>query len=656
MSHHLIFVEKAERLLYRLGKKLEQLKYLNRTVVFGTDIVLSIFSSYISYQLVTGIVLSHREQMPSLGLIMLLSMIASTIAFLLFRLYEIIIRLATFQELLKFLYASIAKSVIVFTFLFVLGWMPLKACLIYSLMEFLITSVWLSMSRALLVNLYYSIIHFSRKDLPGVAICGIGSNSVSLSSRLSLQHGKGYTPVAFVIGGRKRQNVKINGLPVLNVYSEASLRSVAVKYGFQTILFASPGDVTLEKNRLVDYSLKLNFEVLVVPHMEKEGGGAPNRVPMIREVEIEDLLGRAPIKRDAGLVEDHFSGKKVLVTGAAGSIGSEICEQLLTIPIDELIVLDIAETPLHNLKLTLTDKFPNHKIHYILGNVCSKEQMDLVLKQVKPQIIFHAAAYKHVPIVEDNPCEAVLVNILGTKNLAEAAIAADVEQFVMISTDKAVRPTNVMGATKRIAEMLAQSLNKYGSSTRFVTTRFGNVLGSNGSVIPLFREQIRKGGPVTVTHPDIYRYFMTIPEACNLVLEASSMGKGGEVFVFDMGEQVRIADMAERMIALSGFEPGKDIEIVYTGLRPGEKLYEELLTDAEETMETCHGKIRMSTTLSPSYEFLVQQIAELVQFSKAKHVEESVKLMKQIVPDFISNNSCFEKLDKELNNRFEINQ
>jgi FlaA1/EpsC-like NDP-sugar epimerase len=371
----------------------------------------------------------------------------------------------------------------------------------------------------------------------------------------------------------------------------------------------------------------------------------------MKPIQFEDLLGRDEININLEKIAEQVSQKVIMITGGAGSIGSELVRQLATFQPKLIIIYDIAETPLHNLRLEMERKFPNQKFVPIIGDVRSKERLEFVFRKYKPEIIYHAAAYKHVPLMEENPCEAILTNVLGTLTLSNMAVANGIENFVMISTDKAVNPTNVMGASKRIAEIYIQSLahktKQEGKNLNFVTTRFGNVLGSNGSVIPFFKEQIEKGGPITVTHPDIIRYFMTIPEACRLVMEAASFGKTGQIYVFDMGEPVKIVDLARRMIKLAGFVPDKDIKIEFVGLRPGEKLYEELLNDKEKTVPTDHEKITIATVRQYNFEEIVEAIESMISKATEVDIDTTVKLMKKLVPEFLSQNSPFEHLDKK---------
>ena len=392
----------------------------------------------------------------------------------------------------------------------------------------------------------------------------------------------------------------------------------------------------------------------------------------MQDLKIEDLLPRKPIAINNQLVSAEILGKRVLITGAAGSIGSEIVRQVMSYHPEMVILCDQAESPLHEIQLELEEKYPSAKIKTFIASIRNLRRMLIPFREYRPNIVFHAAAYKHVPMMEKHPEEAILTNVMGTRNMADLSVCFGVEKFVMISTDKAVNPTNIMGASKRIAETYVQSLNHASNNppaaeflsrliqdddddsititasvkTKFITTRFGNVLGSNGSVIPRFRAQIQHGGPITVTHPDITRYFMTIPEAVQLVLEAAAVGHGGEIFVFDMGEPVKIADLAVNMIKLSGLVPDKDINIVYTGLRPGEKLYEELLNEMETTLPTHHEKIKIAKVVSRSYKEVLNDIENLTDLCKQGDHFKLVGKMKQIVPEFISNNSEFSKLDE----------
>jgi FlaA1/EpsC-like NDP-sugar epimerase len=398
------------------------------------------------------------------------------------------------------------------------------------------------------------------------------------------------------------------------------------------------------KQEIIELCLKYNTKVLNVPPVNNWINGELS-FKQIRKVKIEELLERDPIKLNEDNIKQQIHNKVVLITGAAGSIGSEIARQLIKYQPKLLVLLDQAETPLYEVDLEILERLKPGQFEIVIGDIRVKERMDKLFSTFKPQIIFHAAAYKHVPMMENNPSESILTNVLGTKIIADLADKYKSETFVLVSTDKAVNPTSIMGASKRIGEIYVQSLNKK-STTKYITTRFGNVLGSSGSVIPRFRQQIENGGPITITHPDITRYFMTIPEACQLVLEAGAMGKGGEIFIFDMGKSVKIIDLAKKMIQLSGMTLDKDIRIVTTGLRPGEKLYEELLNNSENTIPTHHAQILIAKVREYDYETISGEIETLITLFEKQDNFAIVGKMKQIVPEYKSNNSVFEKLDK----------
>ncbi|MNI34368.1 UDP-N-acetyl-alpha-D-glucosamine C6 dehydratase [compost metagenome] len=438
------------------------------------------------------------------------------------------------------------------------------------------------------------------------------------------------------------------------IYSSKKFNHLINTLNVEEVIIASHNIPSERKNAITDIALERNVSILTLPPVKKimNGDLNPNQ---IQKIKIEDLLERDPIKINDDHILNQTKGKRILVTGAAGSIGSEIASQLGKYEPQMIILCDQAESPLHNLQLDLQDEFPNQVYHTYIADIRSTKRMRLLFETFKPHYVYHAAAYKHVPMMENHPLEAVQTNVMGTKNLADLAVEFQVEKFVFVSTDKAVNPTNIMGATKRIAEIYVQALNNHLESlsngdvnTKFITTRFGNVLGSNGSVIPRFRDQIQKGGPVTVTHPEITRYFMTIPEACRLVLEAGAMGQGGEIFVFDMGKSVKIVELAKKMIRLSGFKPNEDIEIKFTGLRPGEKLYEELLNDLENTLPTHHEKIMIAKVRENNYNIVSLKLAELKLRLATQNKNEVVYQMKLIVPEFKSKNSIYEQLDKEI--------
>ena len=464
-------------------------------------------------------------------------------------------------------------------------------------------------------------------------------------------HSPHYRVVGFLTYGKSLRKHTIAECPVYYFENQHSVEYLRDRVDVDAILFATNDDAQQEQERLIRYCTEQGVKILIAPPIDEVIDGKIMK-QSIREIKIEDLLGRPEIRISMDEIIANFRGRTILVTGAAGSIGSELCRQLATFGVKELILFDNGETPMHNLRLELEERYPALKFIPVIGDVRIPARLDFVFRTYHPQVVFHAAAYKHVPLMEENPCEAVLVNVAGTRNVADKCIEYDIEKMVMISTDKAVNPTNVMGCTKRLAEIYVQSLGlsieqgRTPGKTRFVTTRFGNVLGSNGSVIPRFRDQISKGGPVTVTHPDITRFFMTIPEACRLVMEAATMSTGNQIFVFDMGESVKIAHLARRMISLAGFEPEKDIRIEYTGLRPGEKLYEEVLSNKENTLPTTHDRIRIAKVREYDYGEACGVAEELETLSRKVEIPDMIRLMKRTVPEFKSKNSRFEVYDK----------
>lgn len=493
-----------------------------------------------------------------------------------------------------------------------------------------------------------------RKRLcPDILVYGTEEHSVSFVQLQALS--PRYNVIGFLVPGTVQRRYRIADKLVYGFENETAFLRMVDRYQVEAVVFTRVQDINEEDTRLMKYCAKANVKVLFAPPVEELGGmGHKTKVAVPREISIEDLLGRPEIEINMEAITAQLADRVVLVTGAAGSIGSELCRQLALIGVKRLVLLDNAETPLHNLRLELADRFPQLDFVPVIGDVRYEHKLDTVFRTYMPQVVFHAAAYKHVPLMEENPAEAVVANVLGSRNVADKCMQYGVEKMVMISTDKAVNPTNIMGCTKRLAEIYVQSLarsveeGKREGCTQFVTTRFGNVLGSNGSVIPRFREQIAHGGPVTVTHPDITRFFMTIPEACRLVMEAATMGMVNKIFIFDMGRSVKIAHLAERMIELAGFEPGVDIKIEYTGLRPGEKLYEEVLSNEENTIPTGHEKIKVAKVREYEYTRVAERLDRLAQLALEGNVPDTIRLMKHLVPEFKSQNSEYEKYDAEI--------
>ncbi len=485
-----------------------------------------------------------------------------------------------------------------------------------------------------------------RSSLVNILIFGAGSNGLLTKNALKQEHNGRFLIIGFTDDNSNQWNKSLQDVKVYPPQTALSKEWLQEKEIDQLVIAIENLDAA-RKQEVTDAAIAAGVEVKIVPPYQRwiEGNITANQ---LKKVRIEDLLQRNKIELDRQNVHENVDGKVVLVTGAAGSIGSEIARQLSYYNLKALILVDHAESPLYDIEQELKER---HRVRKTIAPICElasvkdRYRMNLIFERHRPDLIFHAAAYKHVPIIENAPYEGVYVNVIGTRVVADLAIKYNAEKFVMVSTDKAVNPTNVMGATKRVAELYTQSLNELGK-TRFIATRFGNVLGSNGSVVPLFRKQIESGGPITVTHKDITRYFMTIPEACNLVLEAGAMGVGGEVFVFDMGEPVRIYDMARKMVRLSGLVPDKDIQIKVTGLRPGEKLYEELLASTENTLPTHHPKILKAQVQSVGYEEMSNHLDLLAEIMIDGDIFEMVRLVKTIVPEYISQNSEFESLDK----------
>ena len=476
-------------------------------------------------------------------------------------------------------------------------------------------------------------------------IFGAGSAGMTVKSVLESAGAGRYAVKAFIDPSGHFVRQRLGGL---EIYPLDKLERLLVTAQIDTLVFADGSIESTVREHVVDLCLKEQVKVLSAPPFQEWSEGELN-LRQIREIRIEDLLERQEIKLSVEHIGQELDGKVILVTGAAGSIGSEIVRQLLKFEVKQLILVDQAETPLFVLEQELNALKHQGRFEIVIGDVRNQTRMRKVFESFQPHVVFHAAAYKHVPLMEDNPSVAIRTNVLGTKIIADLCKVFDVKKMVFISTDKAVNPSNIMGASKRVAEMYIQALNQSSDSEKqsckFITTRFGNVLGSNGSVIPLFRKQIAEGGPVTVTHEAMTRYFMTIPEACQLVLEAGVMGNGGEIFVFDMGESVRIYDLAQKMVSLSGLQVGRDIEIVISGLRPGEKLYEELLANEEETLPTHHEKIMIAKVRSNLLKITSDQVDQLIKMFDEQENEVIVKYMKQMVPEFKSNNSKFQSLD-----------
>ena len=623
--------------------------YLRGELIFVADLILSFLASLIAYfgvSMLTGTAVGTPDFVSKY---LLTAVIASILLFLFTKTHCIIIRHLSPRDVIPFTVVAFLKGLILLLVVSIGGGYTNRLLLIVFLDSMLTILFMLGVRVAMI--LVYDFVNRrlqERSKRQQLLVYSISDKSVAVIKRL--QNSVHYTVRGFLEHTSAfDRTYLVERLPVFNYTDDRRLDNIIRDNHISGILFSSDKDLQAEADGLLNYCARHNLKTLIVPNLDELEEGQPLLHP--REVKVEDLLGRSEIKISVGEIRQFFTDKVVMVTGAAGSIGSEIVRQLANFGVRKIVLYDNAETPMHNLRLELEEKCPWLHFVPVVGDVRHPERLDYAFRTWHPQVVFHAAAYKHVPLMEDNPCEAILVNVFGSKNVADKCLEYGVERMVMISTDKAVNPTNIMGCTKRLAEIYVQSLGlavQHGEvegKTRFVTTRFGNVLGSNGSVIPRFREQIAKGGPVTVTHPDITRFFMSIPEACRLVLEASTKSEGNQIFVFDMGSPVKIDQMARRMISLAGFTPGVDIQIEYTGLRPGEKLYEELLSNEENTVPSFHKRIRIAQVREYNYPEALSVMNKLTVLAKQVRIEDMVKLMKQTVPEFKSENSRFKKFD-----------
>lgn len=623
---------------------LSDVRYLPRWVILLIDICLLFFSVSIAYYVLykLGITESFTVKLYKSYFII----IGVNAAFMfLFKTFAGIIRHSTFIDLFKIFLANFCTVVSLGIANLVYYWstgvklMPSSLLMVYLPVSFLL----LFLLRLVVKEIFYMAREVRRSNLrKRVLVLEIDEQSIAIARAIMDDPSLPYQVVGFLTQRSDSKSAKLLGRPIFT--RDRIENNSKEDLSIDGVVIIKEKLSKEEMNSWVNMFLDKNLHVFKTPSIQKVRQN--DLTSSIKKLQIEDLLNRRPIKIENEEVRRRHFEKSVLVTGGAGSIGSEIVRQVATMNPSLLVVLDQAETPLYEIEMEMKEKFPDVNFKFVMMDVANYNRLEALFQKYNFSMVYHAAAYKHVPLVEENPHEAIFSNVLGSKNLATLSSKYKINRFVMVSTDKAVNPTNVMGATKRTAELFVQSLqNVEGNITKFITTRFGNVLGSNGSVIPLFKRQIEHGGPVTITHPDIVRYFMTIPEACELVLQAGTMGKGGEVFVFDMGDPVKILDLAKRMIKLSGFEVDTDIKIVYTGLRPGEKLYEELLSDDTKTMPTHNEKIMISKDPAMQYEEIKSKVETLIATANQPDKTEVVRILKQIVPEFKSNNSVYEKLD-----------
>ena len=624
---------------------LVNIRYLPRYIIIAIDVFLIGVSTFFSFKILEK-VLNHTDFIAESFAGYALIIAVSFFYMYVFKTYAGIIRHSTFYDLLNLLWSIVATTFTLWALSGVYNMVydhSVPENISFFIVFFFFSFSTLFMFRLFVKEMFRWIKEYKDNSLKKrILILGISDYSVAIANSIIESHNLQYKLKGFLTKRNDSRNAKIFGLDIMT--QDTFIKTPKEELEIDGILILKENLSANELTEWVNLFLEKEMEIFQAPLVEEFN---PEKIHTnIRSFQIEDLLNREPICIENEEVRLIHENKSVLVTGGAGSIGSEIVRKVASYKPSKVVVVDQAETPLHEIQLEMNEKFPDIDFEFILADITNKKRLESIFTKFNFDLVYHAAAYKHVPMIENNPHEAVWVNILGTQNLAKLSVLYNIKTFVMISTDKAVNPTNVMGASKRSAELLVQSLQFLPENkTKFITTRFGNVLGSNGSVIPLFKKQIEAGGPITITHPDIVRYFMTISEACELVLQASTMGKGGEIFVFDMGKPVKIKDLAIKMIKLSGKEPEKDILLKYTGLRPGEKLYEELLSDNTKNLPTPHHKIMVSMDPHKEYNEIKDLLEQIENAALSHDNNQIVRILKNMVPEFISNNSIFEKLD-----------
>ena len=621
-------------------------KVLPIWTVLLIDVLIIVVSSLLAYALRYDF-RSLFSESSSIDVTIVCTVAVNLIFFRAFRTYSNVLRFSSFVDIMRiFVALTVSYVLLLIASIVVKSFTNINVAPITVLfMSYIISFAMMACSR-IVVKIFFEALNFDGSRSANVFIYGAKEAGVNIAKALRVSLRNHYRLRGFIADEPELINKVMMGVKVFP--NDDTLIENLDDRDVHTIIISPAKMEALKHSDMADRLLAHNIKLMTAPPLSEWNNQFLDRT-QLKEIQIEDLLQRNPIEIDIHKVASHLEGERVMITGAAGSIGSEIMRQVASFNPYKLILVDQAETPLHDIRLELQDRWRDIDAETIIADISNVTRMEEIFRRYKPQYIFHAAAYKHVPMMEDNVSESIQVNVYGTRTVADLAVKYGAEKFVMISTDKAVNPTNVMGCSKRICEIYVQSLAKKllaegGHVTQFITTRFGNVLGSNGSVIPRFRDQIQRGGPVTVTHPEIIRYFMTIPEACRLVLEAGSMGNGGEIYIFDMGKPVRIVDLAKRMISLSG---RTDVKIEFTGLRHGEKLYEELLNVKELTKPTYHEKIMIATVREYDYDEVNERIQKLIDVSYTYDQMKIVAAMKDIVPEFVSKNSCFEVLDKK---------
>lgn len=628
----------------------KNISYLPRWAILGFDsfiLIVSLITTKVIIAKIQNLEFSFSFSSAELAIIFV-----NIIFFILYRTYAGLIRHSTFLDAVRFFIASLSTLIVVVVsyYLYYLYSSAEIVFIPFLLIYTLISFCGLFLFRVMVKQVFEVYLSTTNEENElKVLVYGTNENAIAIASALKSEKPNRYSVLGFIDKSVKNKSKQILGLPIISIQ-----RNIAVTlriHQAQALIIADNDISKTDSIALIDKCVDYNFKVFRAP-LISDIEENQNITSQIEKIQIEDILERAPIKLDNKLVAKEIFNKCIFVTGGAGSIGSEIVRQVAGYKPKKLVIIDQAESPLYRIQLEIKDHFPELNFSAVINDVRDFDKTERLFKENKPDVVFHAAAYKHVPLMEDYPSEAIFANVLGSKNIADLSYKYNAEKFVMVSTDKAVNPSNVMGASKRIAEIYVQALQEHTNkdlkkTTGFVTTRFGNVLGSNGSVVPLFKRQIEEGGPLTITHPDIIRYFMTISEACQLVIEAGAMGNGGEVFIFDMGKAVKIIDLAKKIIRLAGFTPYKDIDIKVIGLRPGEKLYEELLNEKSSTLPTYNEKIMIAKVETYDYETINNDILELIDLATTHSKNEIVQKMKSIVPEFVSMNSDFQQFDKQ---------
>lgn len=581
-------------------------------------------------------------------------MVVQTIFFWVFHTYSGILRYSTFVDVIKVSVSVLTTGILLIIANIIVKQATLQIPFLNTvLLIYIFVAITLLFAWRVIIKTVFEYISHNKQNVQKVLIYGTQSAGLSIAKMLQANIDSPYRPCGFITDYKENYQHNLLGLQVYQ--RDEKLVQIMKEKNIDSIIVSPLKMKNINPLKDLGIFINNNIRVLTTPYFsnydpQSEDKNIKQHIGAIESIKVEDLLERPAIHINMENVRNILSKKVVMITGAAGSIGSEIVKQVATYNPSGIILLEMAESPLHDLMMELKSLFPTIKFIHVIADVRNMTMLEPIFKEYNPDVVFHAAAYKHVPLMEDFPPQAILTNVLGTKNIADLSVKYGVQRFIMVSTDKAVNPTNIMGASKRIAEIYVQSLflklvKENADCTKFITTRFGNVLGSNGSVVPYFKKQIAAGGPITVTHPDIIRYFMTIPEASSLVLEAATLGNGGEIYVFDMGQPVKISDLAKNMIRLAGYVPGKDIEIVYTGLRPGEKLYEELLNQKELTIPTTNEKILVAKVREYDFDEVAASIDQLILSAQEGKIFPTVQLMKEIVPEYKSKNSIYEKLD-----------